>query len=218
VAAGWGDHIAAPAPPIHMPQANRVDVAQAGGSQVIVPATPTSADQRSQALQAMGGRQLSDGLGAGGAVDVQDVEAMAGGQADVGLRVARPPGQDSSPVASGVLDPVGNETAQRVLGGLAAARIPTRAAGPHHRVPVPTHWLEGAAVGERVVQRQHWDAAGGIAERRVPQQPAGAAHRASSAGEGRWRCRKLAALLRPQPAASARVRAVQSWPSDRGWA
>ena len=45
-----------------------------------------------------------------------------------------------------------------------------------------------------------------------------AAHRGCSSAGGRWRCRKLAALLRPQPAASARVRAVQGWPSGRGWA
>jgi hypothetical protein len=40
----------------------------------------------------MGGGQLLDGVGAGGAVDVQDVEAMPGGQADVGLGVAGPQG------------------------------------------------------------------------------------------------------------------------------
>jgi hypothetical protein len=33
-----------------------------------------------------------DGVGADGAVDIQDVEAVAGGQADVGLGVAGPPG------------------------------------------------------------------------------------------------------------------------------
>jgi hypothetical protein len=31
VGAGWGDHIAATAPPVHMRQAGRTDVAQAGG-------------------------------------------------------------------------------------------------------------------------------------------------------------------------------------------
>jgi hypothetical protein len=40
----------------------------------------------------MGGGQLLDGVGAGGPVDVQDVEAMPGGQADVGLGVAGPQG------------------------------------------------------------------------------------------------------------------------------
>jgi hypothetical protein len=113
---------------------------------------------------------------------------------------------------------VGDERAERVLANLAAVWIPTRTAGPHHRLGVATDWLEVAVVGEGVVQGQDRDAAGGIAHGGVPQPPAGAAHRASSAGEGRWRCRKLAALLRPQPAASASVRAVQACPSGRGWA
>jgi hypothetical protein len=41
-------------------------------------------------------------------------------------------------------------------------------------------------MGEGVVQGQDRYAAGGIAKRRVPQPPSGAAHRASSAVEGRW--------------------------------
>src|SRR4030095_13442063 len=156
-----------------------------------------------------------------GAVDVQDIEAVAGGQADVGLGVAGPPGQDPGPVGGGVLHAMWDEAAQGVLGGLRAARIPTRATARRRRW---SQWsavgegLEVAAVGEWVVQGQHGDAAGGIVERGVTQLPAGPAHRVSSAGEGRWRCRKLAALLRPQPAASARVRAVQACPSGRGWA
>jgi hypothetical protein len=167
----------------------------------------------------MGGRQLVDGVGAFGAVDVQDIKGVAGGQADVGLGVAGPPGQDPGPVTGGVLDPVGHEGAEGVLAGLAAVRVPTRAADPCHRkLGFTSDWLEAAVVGEGVVQGQDRDAAGGIANGGVAQLPAGAAHRASSAVEGRWRCRKLAALLRPQPAASARVRAVQGWPSGRGWA
>ena len=158
---------------------------------------------------------------AGGAVDVQDVEAVAGGQADVGLGVAGPPGQDPGPVGGGVLDPVGDQAAEGVLADLAAARIPTRAARPHCRARqllVAGDGLEVAAVGEGVVQGQDRDAAGGIAKGGVAQLQAGAAHGVRSAAGGRWRCRKLAALLRPQPAASARVRAVQGWPSGRGWA
>jgi hypothetical protein len=46
VAAGWGDHIAALAPPVHMRQALRLDVPKAGDGQVEVPTTPTGADQR----------------------------------------------------------------------------------------------------------------------------------------------------------------------------
>jgi hypothetical protein len=37
---------------------------------------------------------------------------MPGGQADVGLGVAGPPGQDPGAVTGGVFDPVGDEAAQ----------------------------------------------------------------------------------------------------------
>jgi hypothetical protein len=90
---------------------------------------------------------------------------MPGGQADVGLGMAGPPGQDPGPVAGGVLDPVGNEAAQGVLANLAAVRIPTRAVGPCHRsLGVAGNRLEAAAVRERVVEGQDRDAAGGIAK------------------------------------------------------
>ena len=167
----------------------------------------------------MSGGELSDGLGAGGTVDVQDIKAVAGGQTDVGLGVASPPGQDPGPIRRGVLDPVGDQAAQGVLGNLAAARVPTRAAGPfRRRLGVTRNWLEAGSVREGVVEGQDRDAAGGIAYGGVAQLPAGPVHRMFSAVVGRWRCRKLAALLRPQPAASARVRAVHGWPSGRGWA
>jgi hypothetical protein len=111
----------------------------------------------------MGGGQLLDGVGAGGAVDIQDVEAVPGGQADVGLGVAGPPGQDPSPVTRGVLDPMRHKGAQGVLANLAAARIPTRAADPcHRRMGIAGNRLEAAPVGEGVVQGQDRDAAGGI--------------------------------------------------------
>src|SRR5512132_992685 len=97
--------------------------------------------------------------------------------------------------------------------------------GSRHEQPIPRcilsvvgHRLEVVVVGEGVVQGEHRDGAGGIAEGGVAQLQAEAAHRVSSTVEGRWRCRKLAALLRPQPAASARLRAVQGWPAGRGWA
>ena len=186
-----------------------------------MPATAAGANQRSRALQAMGGGQDADGLGAGRAVDVQDVEGVAGGQADVGLGVAGPPGQDPGPVGGGVVDAMGDEAAQGVLANPAAAQIPTRAARSRRRTQqrsVAGNRPEVAVVGEGVVQGQHRDAAGGIAECGDAQQPARATHLRGSAAGGRWRCRKLAALLRPQPAASARVRAVQGCPSGRGWA
>ena len=184
-----------------------------------MPAAPAGADQRPRARQAILGRQRPQGCLAFGAVDIQDVEAMSSGQADVGLGVAGPPGQHAGPVGGGVLDPMRYEGAEGMLAGLAAAWIPTRAARPHGRarqLVVAGEGLEVAAVGQGVVQRQHWDAAGGIAKRRVPQYVIGAAHGVRSEAGGRWRCRKLAALLRPQPAASAKVRAVQGLPSGRG--
>jgi hypothetical protein len=134
VAAGWGDHIATLAAPIHMLKILGADVPQARRSKIEMPATAAGAHQRPRTLQVMGSDEFSDGVGAGGAVDVQDVEAVPGGQADVGLGVVGPPGQDPGPVAGGVLDPVGNQVAQGVLAWLAAARIPTRAAGPDHGV------------------------------------------------------------------------------------
>jgi hypothetical protein len=74
VAAGRGHHITAPAPPVHLRQADRADVAQAGRGQIEMPATPTSADQRPRTRQAMLGGQFPDRGLADGAVDVQDVE------------------------------------------------------------------------------------------------------------------------------------------------
>src|SRR5207247_2739698 len=128
-----------------------------------------------------------DGVGAGGAVDVQDVEPVPGGQADVGLGVAGPPGQDPGPVTGGVLDPVGDQAAQGVLANLAAVGISTRAASPfHRRLAITRNWLEAAAVGEGVVQGQDRDAVGGIAEGSVAQLPA-AAHVVCSSAGGRWR-------------------------------
>jgi hypothetical protein len=73
----------------------------------------------------MGGRQGPDGLLALWPVDVQDVEGVAGGQSDVGLGVAGPPGQDPGSVGGGVLYAVGDQAAQGMLADLAAARIPT---------------------------------------------------------------------------------------------
>jgi hypothetical protein len=71
------------------------------------------------------GRQGPDDVRAGGAVDVQDIEQLAGGQADIGLGMAGPPGQQAGPVGGGVVDAVGNQPAQGVLANLAAVRIPT---------------------------------------------------------------------------------------------
>jgi hypothetical protein len=133
-----------------------------------MPATPADADQRPRTLQAVLGGEGPHGGLAGGDVDVQDVEAVAGGQADVGLGVAGPPGQDPGSVTGGVLDAMGDQAAQGVLGRLAAARILARAAARHPRLGVTSDWLEAATVGEGVVQGQDRDAAGGIAKRGVP--------------------------------------------------
>ena len=130
-----------------------MSVAKAGRGQVVMPATSAGADQRPEALQTMLGRQLLDGLSAFGAVDVEDIEAMAGGEADVGLGMAGPPGQHPRPVAGGVGDPVGDQGAEGVLPHLAAAWIPTRAAGPcHHRLGITGNRLEAVSVGEGVVE------------------------------------------------------------------
>jgi hypothetical protein len=113
----------------------------------------------------------ADGLSADGAVDVQDVEPMAACQADVGLGLLAPPGQHPGPVGGGLLDPVGHQAAQGVLGGLAAARIATRAARTHcgvRELSVVGDGLDAAVVEEGVVQGQHRDAPAGIAKRGIP--------------------------------------------------
>jgi len=151
VAAGWGDHIATVAAPVHMVQPSRLDVAEAGGGEVVVPAPAAGPDQRPGADQAMGGGQGPDGVDAGRAVDVQDIKGMAGGQADVGLGVAGPPGQDPGPVGGGVPDAVRDQAAQGMLCGLPAAWIPTRAPGLDRRTRqrvVAGEGLEVAPVGE----------------------------------------------------------------------
>src|SRR5215203_4541288 len=115
-----------------------------------MPAATASTNQRPRTLQAMLAGQRVDGVPAGGAVDVQDVEQVSGGQADVGLWVAGPPGQDPGPVGGGVLDAVGGQAAQGVLGGLAAAGIPTRAACRRCRgdeLSVASDGLEVAVMG-----------------------------------------------------------------------
>jgi hypothetical protein len=125
VPAGWGDDIAATTPPIHLLQVPGTDVAQAGRGQIEMPPAPTGPDQRPRALEGMLASEGADGLGADGAVDVQDVEQVATGQADVGLGLLGPPGQHPGPVSRRLLDPVGHQDAEGVLAGLAAARIPT---------------------------------------------------------------------------------------------
>ena len=106
-----------------------------------------------------------------------------------------------------------------MLAHLVAARIPARAADHCHRsLAITGNRLEAAWLGKGVVQGQDGDAAGGIGEGGITQLPAGPTHGVGSAAGVRWRWRKLAALLRPQPAASARVRAVQACPSGRGCA
>ena len=73
----------------------------------------------------MFGSERPDGVFTFGAVDVQDVEAVATGEADVRLGVAGPPGQDPGSVGGGVLNAMRDQAAQGVLGRLAAARVPT---------------------------------------------------------------------------------------------
>jgi hypothetical protein len=85
VAAGWGHDIAATTPPIHLLEVAGVGVAQASRGQIVMPTAATGPDQRPRAVEGMLVGEGADGLGAAGAVDVQDVEGMATGQANVGL-------------------------------------------------------------------------------------------------------------------------------------
>jgi hypothetical protein len=110
----------------------------------------------------------------------------------------------------------GDQATQGMLANVAAARIPTRAAGRRlggHHWPAVGEGLEATAVRKRKVQGQDRNALGGIAKGGVAQQQPEATHWERSWTGGRWRCRKAAALLRPQPAAAAKLRAVQGWPS-----
>jgi hypothetical protein len=216
VAAGWSDDIPATAAPVHLLEAAGAGVAQAGGGQVVVPTAATGTDQRPRALEAMLGGERADGVVAGGPVDIQGIEQVAGGQADVGLGMLGPPGQHPGPVGGGIVQPVGDQAAQGVLAELTAGWVAARASRRHvgsDQLPVAGDGLDAGPVGEWVVQREDGDATGGIAEGGVPEQPAGPAHRVPSVVGGRWPLRKLAALLRPQPAASASVRAVHGRPS-----
>jgi integrase len=81
---------------------------------------------------------------------------VPGGQADVGLGVAGPPGQDPGPICRGVLDPMGDQAAQGVLGGLAAALVAAGAATPDLRL------------GEALAGR---DSAGAEDDRRIDANP-----------------------------------------------
>ena len=110
VAAGWGDDIATAAPPVHMLEAagiGRCRGRSGPGSSASRPHRSGPAAPSCSRPWAAG--EGADGVGAGGAVDVQDVEGVAGGEADVGLGVAGPPGQDPGSVGGGVLDAVGDQ-------------------------------------------------------------------------------------------------------------
>src|SRR5829696_9383454 len=96
-----------------------------------MPAAAAGSDQRARTCQAMGGGELSDGLLAGGAVDVQDVEAVSGGQADVGLGLLGPPGQHAGPVVVASLSPWGTRLPRGCLPGWPQL-------GSRHEQPVPT--------------------------------------------------------------------------------
>jgi hypothetical protein len=127
----------------------------------------------------MGRSQGPDRVLAFGAVDIQDIKDVATGEADVGLGVAGPPSQHPRPIRRGVLDPVGDQAAKRVLAGLTATRIPTGAAGLHsgaRQSSVAAEELEVTRAREGVVQGQHRDAAGGIAEGGIAHLPAGPTH------------------------------------------
>jgi hypothetical protein len=101
MAAGWGDHIG-PAALVVDPLQHSRAAGQAGRGEVIVPAGlgPAGPGHRpaGQQLQAVAvGEGLEGGYGLK-PVQIQHVEPVAAGQADVGLRVAGPPGQHSRAV------------------------------------------------------------------------------------------------------------------------
>jgi hypothetical protein len=115
-----------------------------------MPPAATSPDQRPRAPQGMVVGEGADDLGAGGTVDVQDIELVAGREADVGLGMLGPPGQHPGPIGCRLLEAVRNESAEGMLGGLAAARIPARAARPYRpgRQRSAAGGLEVAPLGE----------------------------------------------------------------------
>jgi hypothetical protein len=77
------------------------------------------------------GGQACERAFAGGAVDVEHVEPVPGGQADVGLGEALPPPLDLLAVGGGVVEAVGGDG---VLADRAAARV---AAGAGDLAAVP---------------------------------------------------------------------------------
>jgi hypothetical protein len=116
-----------------------------------------------QVVLASEGAQGSHSIGA---VQVQHVEAVAGGQADVGLGVAGPPGQHPRPIGRRLPHPMRDEGAEGMLADLPARPIPTRAAAPYLRGDNPTvaRGAGASELGDRVMQRQHRNPAAGVAE------------------------------------------------------
>jgi hypothetical protein len=104
VPAGWGEHAAAAAAPVHVGQAAGWAVAQPGRAEPVVPATAPRGHQRTGEPQGRRFLQLAEGGQASGAVDIEGVEADAGGQAEVGLGPAAPPAADLVGVGGGLLD------------------------------------------------------------------------------------------------------------------
>jgi hypothetical protein len=98
---GWGDHITAAAPPVHLLEQPGA-VGAAGWGQVEVPATASLGERPVQAQVVVGGQAAQRGP-ADWAVDVQDVGEFPGDQADVGVRPAPPPPGQLARVASGAL-------------------------------------------------------------------------------------------------------------------
>src|SRR6266540_3652597 len=170
---------------------------------------------------------------AGGGVQVEHVEHRPGGEPDVGLRVAPPPGPDLGAVGGRVGEPTRR---QGVLAGLRAAWLPARA--PQGAPPLPPP----AAGDGGVVQRNHGNALLGVRQGAVEQggvtppmthrNPSSKRHVPSRCGEtSKWRGRagppSPRALARPCPPPAVPVgdlrevvRHTARWPgwSPRGWA
>jgi hypothetical protein len=91
-----------------MVQAAGWAIAQPSRGEPVVPATAPRGHQRTGEPRARRLLELAEGGQAGVAVDVEGVEADAGGQAEVGLGPAVPPAADPVGVGGGLLDAVTN--------------------------------------------------------------------------------------------------------------
>src|SRR5512132_2590 len=157
--AGWGEHAAAAAAPVHVIQAAGWAVPKPGRGEPVVPATAPRGHQRTGEPQARRFLELPEGGQAGWAVDVQGVQYHPGGQADIGQGPPPPPVLELRWVHAGVVEAVAD---QGMLGRpITAGTAPTRAgrAGAARSGAGPVDRVDGDAAGRitqgGVEQRAH---------------------------------------------------------------